>query len=200
MNKTFTVIIVGLLILAAAIYFIQAGDEMVMDAESEDTMQMEQEDTATDENTVDATADVEGSTQTVPANAVMLAAAETGLFATVASAKLSEPGFIVIYRVNSQNDTQVIGSTDLLEADTYTNISIQLEAPIASDQTIVAVLHSDDGDGEFDEMGSDGYMSDANQSIYSDVDVVDVDAAEESAVLNANVEAFLMENEGEMDV
>jgi Na+-transporting methylmalonyl-CoA/oxaloacetate decarboxylase gamma subunit len=189
MNKTLTIVVVALVVLAVLVYFMSGEDDAVNQA-ADETSEMTQEESTQADAAVSAE---ETPTNATPANSVQLAAAETGMKATVDSATLSQPGYVVVYRVNSQNDTEVIGSSDLLAAGDYSDITIQLDSGIAKDQTIVAVLHADDGDGEFEFPGSDGYLNDADQSIYSDVDIVDVDVADESEELSENVEAFLAE-------
>ena len=198
MNKTLTIVIVVLLVLAAVVYFM-TGDDTAMDAMSDEEMaQMNQE--QEDDTDMMGEADVDtDAVNTAPANSVVLAPAETGMSVTVQSATLSEPGYDVVYRVNSQNETQVIGSSDLLEAGDYSEVSIVLDSGIAKEQTIVAVLHADDGDGEFEFPGSDGYLGDMSQAVYTDVDIVDMDASEESAALGENVEEYLMENEADTE-
>jgi len=191
MNKTLTTVIVVLVALAVVVYFMSGEDSV--DPVTDGTPESVQEQNT--QASADGTKDTEESptTSTIATNSVQLAAAETGMKAIIDSATMSQPGYIVIYRVNSQNDTKVIGNSDLLAAGTYADITIQLDSGIAKDQTIVAVLHADDGDGEFEFPGSDGYLSDANQSVYSDVDIVDVDAADESVELSENVAAYLAE-------
>lgn len=194
MNKTLTIIIVALVILAAVVYFMTGKDDVALDVVSDETVEVSED--QDDQVSVDAGTGAGANTNnTVQTNSVVLAAAETGMKATISRAVLSVPGYVVVYRVNSQNKTEVIGSTDLLSAGAYSNLSVSLDSGIAKDQTIVAVLHADDGDGEFEFPGSDGYLSDANQSVYSDVDVVDMSAEDESEALDENVKEFLMENE-----
>jgi len=197
MNKIFTIVIVILVIVATAAYFM-SEDDANMDTMPEATPEQSQEQDSQNnqENTTEAETSASAG-NTAPRNGVLLAPTETGMKATVGSAVLAQPGYVVVYRVNSQNETQVIGNTDLLSAGSYSNIVVDLEAGIVKDQTVVAVLHADDGDGEFEFPGSDGYLGDANQSIYSDVDIVDVDAADESAELAENVAEALIENQEE---
>jgi len=195
MNKTLTIVI-GVLVVIAAVAYFMAGSDSYTDDRSDDITQMDQSDTQgeADANvTTDTDADAANTAPAAPRSAVTLAPTETGMSVVVDSARLTQPGYIVIYRVNSQNDTKVIGNTDLLAADMYADVTVSLDSPIAKGQTIVAVLHADDGDGEFEFPGSDGYLNDASQSVYSDVDIVDVKAEDESAELKMNVEEFLME-------
>jgi flagellar basal body-associated protein FliL len=134
-------------------------------------------------------------TQTAATNRVVLAETLTGNFATVAQANLTKPGYVVIYRVNSNGDSSVLGHSDLLTAGAHTNISIQLDTPVAVRQAVVSVLHEDDGDSKFEYPESDGYLVNAGSMLASDIDVVDVtSAAEESKVLEAQVKAFLENN------
>jgi len=125
------------------------------------------------------------------ANAITLAQNNTGNFALVSNAKLSKPGYVVIHRVNSNSDSEIIGNSDLLSASTHTNINIQLDKPVAKGQTLVAVLHEDDGDGRFEFPTADFYLGDKTMRVVSDADIVDVEQVDEPALLKNQVELFL---------
>ncbi len=129
-------------------------------------------------------------------NSVTLGETETGNFVTVSSATLLRPGYVVIYRVNSQGTVSVIGNSDLLSTGTHTNLRLQLDSIIAKEQTVVAVLHEDDGDGEFEFPESDFYLGNANMRIANDVDVVDVSAGNEPALLREQVVQYLEDTIG----
>lgn len=172
-----------ILILLGA-YFFLGDDTDSMDAETA------VENNAADEISGNDT--VNTSTQTGTTNSVRLAENETGNFANIASATLDRPGYVVIYKVNSNGNTTLLGSTDLLAAGSHTDMQVQLDTVVAREETIVAVLFADtDGDGEFSEGGDDGYIGNAGTAIISDVDVVDVPQAEEQASLEAQVDAYL---------
>lgn len=126
---------------------------------------------------------------------VILAPVETGSKATIATAKLTEPGYVVIYQVDSNGESEIIGNTELLAEGTYSDIEVDLDAIVALEQTIVAVLHEDDGDGVFEFPNDDLYLSTETQVIVTDVDVVDVDYEDEDESLNAQVETYLENNQ-----
>lgn len=186
MTKIVGVIIAAIVVIGLVSYFM-ADDTAMNDVNSNS-------DIGTVEEMNDQENQNNGNTNTAPANSVVLSPAETGNFARVQSATLSAPGYIVIYRVNSNSETSILGNSDLLAAGTYSDINIQLDSPIAREQTIVAVLHADDGDGEFEFPGSDIYLGNSNQAVVSDVDVVDVKAEDEDQVLQEQVELFLKKN------
>lgn len=130
--------------------------------------------------------------QTVPqTSAITLAENKSGGYVTIASARLVKPGYIVIYRTNSKEQTSLIGYSSLLEANYYTNLSIQLNQPVAREQVITAVLHVDDGDGKYEFPISDTYMTSGSAKILYDEDVVDTPSAEEAGMINGTVEQHL---------
>lgn len=190
MNKTLIGILIAILGIAIIWFFVsqnnEASDSEVMSGEvSDENAEMEGGATNEESNNDGAT---------TPQNSVTLAPTETGKTVVVQEATLTTPGYVVIYQVNSNNDTSVIGQSDLLPAGEYSNLEIQLDSIVAREQTVVAVLHADDGDGEFEFPEADFYLGNSNDPIVSDVDVVDVDQADEDEVLQANVEAFLEAN------
>lgn len=130
-----------------------------------------------------------------PTNSVALYPAENGNFARVRTTTLTRPGYVVVYQVNSNSDVKVVGNSALLAAGTHSDLNIQLQSPVVSNQTIVAVLHVDNGDGEFMDDSSDSYLGNANAAVVSDVEVVGVMEANEDAVLQSQVETFLENNQ-----
>ncbi len=170
----------AIVILALAGFFFFTGDDRPMDdanVEDGDT-----EETAAENNSNEPDG---------PQNSVVLAESETGNFATVGSVTLTQPGFVAIYKVNSNGDTTLIGNTDLLEVGTHGNIQIQLDTIIAQDEIIVATLHEDDGDAEFEYPESDFHLGNEGNAFVTDVDVVDVPLAEENAELQEQVELYI---------
>ncbi len=138
---------------------------------------------------VPANQNVQPEPTPAPLNSVVLTENETGNFVTIAYANLTQPGFIAIYRINSQNKTAPIGHTDLLSPKIITNLKLQLDTQIAKGQTIVAVLHKDDGDGEFEFPESDPYVKNG-EFIVSDVDVVDVRPEREAKNLKNQIDTY----------
>jgi hypothetical protein len=161
------------------------------------------ESTSTDDSGVGVVDEDSGASQqtiaqpraTVPAtNSVVLGEVEGGNTISVPRATLLQPGYIVIYRINSNGETSLAGKSGLLEAGTHTNIDIQLAATAIYRQALVAVLHGDDGDGKFEYPGADLYLLNGGL-LANDIDVVDIKRSDrESKVLETQVEAFLETN------
>jgi len=128
-----------------------------------------------------------------PLNSIMLAETDSGNFATITYANLTQPGYIAIYKVNSSSETVPIGHTDLLPASIISNLKIELGTVTAEKQTIVAVLHQDDGDGLFEFPESDSYLKNGG-FIVSDVDVVEIPAEREAKNLKDQVDRYLENN------
>lgn len=183
------VLIIGaIIVLALAAFFFFTGDDgMLNDANMRDDAESLEETAGT--NDADGNGDVSG-----PQNRVVLAESETGNFATVGSVTLTQPGFVAIYKVNSNGATTLIGNTDLLTAGTHGNIQVQLDTVIAEEETIVATLHADDGDGDFEYPGPDLHLGNDTSAFVSDVDVVDVPLEDENAELQEQVELYIEQN------
>lgn len=190
MNKSI-IVIVALILLGIMVFLISSNNDEAnenSDAETSETDTTNNESTS-DTNPIEADGG-DGTGASASVNTVALKPTETGNFVSV-DATLIEPGFVVIYRVNSNSETKIIGSSDLLLPSTNNDLEIQLDSPIAKEQTVVAVLHKDNGDGKFD---SDMYLGNSNQTIVTDVDVVDTPKNEEGTLLKEQVEVFLQNN------
>ena len=186
--KNILIIVVVAILILAGIYFFALRDDAPMDLDL--TPDAGQE---ADENNGDGSADGTNGVggRNGATNSVILAENETGNFATIASANFTDDGYVAVYKVNSQGETTLMGNTDLLEAGMHTNVSVQLNTVVAEGETIVAVMHQDDGDGEFEFPESDFYLGNSTSAIVSDVDVVDTPFAEEASELQDQVETTL---------
>lgn len=70
--------------------------------------------------------------------------------AVVASATLSEGGYVVIHRSTEDGKPgQVIGNTDYLGPGTYQNLEVALTGEVEEGEELFAMLHGDDGDQEY---------------------------------------------------
>lgn len=129
--------------------------------------------------------------QVIPqSNAVVLLDTKSTTIVTVASARLTKAGFVAIYRTNNNEETELIGHSDLLQPGSYTNVLIQAASPVARKQVVTAVLHEDDGDGTFEFPVSDSYLKNGTRLAY-DEDVVDIPIVEEAGLINGTVEEHL---------
>lgn len=197
MSKGFiyTIIVIALVAAGWFLFYDPAPDNNTLAPASED--QASSTAVATDEETptsqpVTDTADTTTPTPApaTPTNQVRLAENDTSSVVTVASATLTEPGYVVLYQVNSQDRVSEVGSSELLSPDTYSNLRVQLRNPVVKEQVLVAVLYADNGDGTFNADAGDTYLS-GDSAIVFDVDVIDVPAAEESDELRARAAASL---------
>lgn len=130
-----------------------------------------------------------------PKNSVVIGETKTGNGIQVESVTLDTIGYVVIYRVNSQGESSMIGRTEALSVGTHRDITVRFSTVIAYEQTIVAVLHEDDGDIVFEFPESDPYLTTPEGTIIADIDVVDVDdTTEEAQAMERQVKAFLESN------
>jgi hypothetical protein len=193
MNNTLIIAIIAIILFGGAFYFMARDGEL-----------MEDEALGTDEANM---AENEGGNTSVPGgniipgpgsgadtNAIVLAETETGNFARIDVVRLTEPGFVVIYKVNNNGETDIIGNSNFLMPGTYSGVDVQLDVVVAKEETIVAVLHGDDGDRSFESPEVDQYLDNPGVAIVSDVEVVDTPREDESAVLQSQVEAYLESN------
>ena len=183
------VLIVGAiaLLVLAGIYWFTQGDEMLNNMETAEELEDANEALENDGGANGAG----GRTGGEGTNSVVLTENSTGNFATIARATFLAPGYVAIYKVNSQGDTSPLGNTGLLEMGVHTNVRVQLDTIVAEGETIVAVMHEDDGDGEFEFPESDFYLGNSTSAIASDVDVVDVAFEDEAEELQEQVETTL---------
>lgn len=194
-NKKILIGVVVLVVLAGLLYVVFANkDDATQNGIANDDASQNTLTSGTD--TQDETVDVSNTTTIVaPQNTVSLGEVEPGMIVTVAQAKLTKPGYVVLYRINSNGEGSVAGNSDLLASGTHSNIAIQLESTAVDRQAIVAVLHEDDGDGEFEYPDADAYLVNDNDQLVNDIDVVGVSRADrESQVLEAQVATYIENN------
>lgn len=128
-------------------------------------------------------------------NSVVLGEVEGGNIITVSQATLTKPGYVVLYRVNSNGEGAVAANSELLSVGTHSNVQIQLDSPAVERQAIVAVLHEDDGDETFEYPESDMYLVNADAQVVNDIDVVGVSRTDqESKILEAQIRTFIENN------
>lgn len=167
MNTKVVVGIVAVVVVALGAYFLLAGDK----------------DGYGDNNGYNEEQDRDNSSAQ---NTVVMRGNEAGNVVIVDEAKLDRGGFVVIFTVDSNGNTEIAGQSRYLAAGTHTDVIIQLPAPLTSNETAVAVLFEDDGDETFTQ-GEDAYLL-VDGEVVSDVDVIDVNEDEESESVTEDVE------------
>jgi len=75
-----------------------------------------------------------------------------GTSVVVQQTTLSDGGFLVIHDASGA----VLGHSAYLDAGDHSNVAIDLDSPISSDQTLIAMAHIDDGDQTYEFPGADG--------------------------------------------
>lgn len=178
MNKTILMALGVIVVIGGIFYLYNRADDTAL-VNKDDVL-----------NTATNTTTTTGTNGTSLENVVQLRETSTGNSVVVQRAELTVPGYVAIYRADSNGRTTLLGHTDLLKAGQHNIISVQLDTVIAKDQVIVAVLHKDDGDGKFEVPGADAYLTTGAQ-LATDVDVVDVPFTSESAALRAQAESYL---------
>jgi len=78
-----------------------------------------------------------------------------GASAVVDSASFVGPGYIVIHEQKGGKLGPVIGHSELYETGSYESVSVTLDRPSVSGETLYAMLHDDDGNAEYEFPGAD---------------------------------------------
>lgn len=212
-NIIFNTLIVVALFALAYVWYAKQPETDGLQVVTDETQEQEAESETTPEGQGDLAEDVVSTFQNIgakavgtneqqiekeesvpaPLNSIVLAETDTGNFVTIAYANLTQPGFIAVYKVNSNSETLPIGHTDLLPPAIISNLKLEINTVVAEKQTIVAVLHQDDGDGVFEFPESDPYLKNGD-FIVSDVDVVEIRAEREAKNLKAQIDTYLENN------
>ena len=74
---------------------------------------------------------------------------------TVKRVSFKEPGYIVIHLSKDGKPGKVIGHSDLYGAGSYSGVAFSLDDLIVGDNSLFAMLHTDDGDGNYEFPGED---------------------------------------------
>jgi hypothetical protein len=75
-----------------------------------------------------------------------------GSSVVVQNTTLPDGGFLVVH----DESGAVLGHSAYLDAGTNSNVEVSLDSPISSDQTLIAMAHTDDGDESYEFPGADG--------------------------------------------
>ena len=193
MNKLLLAGLLVVIVIALGFFFL-GNDDMDMDVPginvpSQSTTTDTTNGTNTNTNTGTGTTD----TEVTPTNQLVLAENEGGNIVTVAYVQLTEPGYVALFRMNSQSDVAFVGSSDLLQPGEYTDVAIQVTSVAVEGQNVAAVLYADDGDEEFTYTEGDVYLTNGTTFV-SDVDVIGVDPEDEAEELSQQVDAYLEAN------
>jgi hypothetical protein len=175
--KAFWAIVIAILVIGGAYWLFMRDDANTMGENS----------TSTAEQT--------GTTTLETRNMVTLAENEPGSTATIRSATLTRSGFVGLFVVSTSTDdelqTELRGSSRFLTAGTYNDLAVDLSSSVDRNDTLIAVLFADNGNGVFNAGGVDPYLGNSNLPIISDADVVGVAAADEPEILNQQVELYI---------
>ncbi len=94
----------------------------------------------------------------------------------VPRADLPEGGYVVIHHgrhernanggsnhTHGEGDHHIIGHSEYLEPGHYGGLKIPVSPPGTGEQTLTAMLHKDDGDGEFNHPGGDPHYTSTDE-------------------------------------
>lgn len=95
------------------------------------------------------TTEVTSPTPVALINSVSASGQPAGQTVTIASVTLKENGFIAIHEDAEGKPGKVIGNSTLLQAGSYSNVTVNLTRVSKDDETLHPMLHSDDGDGTY---------------------------------------------------
>lgn len=74
---------------------------------------------------------------------------------TLANVTLDDPGYIVIHADANGSPGEVIGHSDLLSEGENSNVVINLDRSSSNGETLYAMVHNDNGDGQYEFPGAD---------------------------------------------
>ncbi len=87
----------------------------------------------------------------------------------IASFTLAEPGYVVVHADDDGSPGPVIGRTELIEAGTYEDVDVEIDAARAGTR-VYPMLHTDDGDGEYEFPGADAPTMFGGSTLFAPVD------------------------------
>lgn len=87
----------------------------------------------------------------------------------IASLTLAEPGYVVVHANDGGKPGAVIGRTELIDAGTHENVSVQIDPTRAGDR-VYPMLHTDDGDGVYEFPGADAPTTFGGSVVVAPVD------------------------------
>ncbi len=193
MNKILLGALVVVILIAVGVFFFGDDTNTEMPSITVPTQQATTTDTA-NQNTQQNNAGTNTATPEVtPSNQLVLAENEGGNTITVAYAQLTQPGYVALFRMNSQSNVTFVGSSDLLAPGEYTNLTIQLSSLAVEGQNMAGVLYADDGDETFTYTEGDTYLTNGTAFV-SDVDVIGVDPEDEAEELSRQIDNYLEAN------
>jgi len=90
-----------------------------------------------------------------PVNSVSVPDQAGGTEIYIENVSLEAPGYVVVHRSEDGKPGAVIGASELLPKGDTANLIISLDEEVVEGDILFAMLHSDDGDGEFTFPGPD---------------------------------------------
>lgn len=124
-------------------------------------------------------------TTTAPArvggNLIYVPEQTPGSVVTVAQVGLEQPGYVVVHRAAGEKPGPIVGASALIAAGDHADLAVSLSQRTADGQTFFAMLHRDDGDGQFDAR-TDAPVKDQFGNVMMMEFTVSVDASPPGAV------------------
>lgn len=124
-------------------------------------------------------------TATAPAriggNLIYVPEQTPGRLVTVAQVGVEQPGYVVIHRAEGGKPGTIIGASSLIAAGDHANLTVTLTQGTADGQSFFAMLHRDNGDGQFD-ANPDVPVQDQSGSVMMMEFTVSVDASPPGAI------------------
>jgi len=153
--KLFYVIVLSLMVLVSA-----CAQQDAMEKKGGDAMEDKKEAVAEEVEVVAAGSSISASTQDIKDDTVV-----------VDSATLDKPGFVVIHKVKDGSFADVIGNSALLQAGTHSNVPVTV-VDYKREKELNAMLHYDDGDGDYLFPGPDGPVIIEEEVVMTFFDVI----------------------------
>ena len=119
----------------------------------------------------------EGQTMLAGASAIYVAPQKPGDTVVVSAVAFSEPGFIMIHKSVDGAPGEILGTGEYIES-TANMTEVKIDQELVDGEKYFAMLHKDDGNGEYDDPSIDPPLTDDKGNIYQMEFEADVNAPE----------------------
>ncbi|MBU0750249.1 hypothetical protein KKH15_01905 [Patescibacteria group bacterium] len=117
-------------------------------------------------------------------NAVLVADQQPGDETVVSYAKLSKPGYVVVYSTEANGTKTVLGSSDLLTAGEHRNVKVRHTGGTSINGSVVtATIVADDGDGSYSAETDTEVVSEDSAAVSNDAELDTMMSDEDLAVM-----------------
>jgi|GEM_PF-4641560 len=140
----------------------------------------------------------EASTLVEADNAVLLMDQQPGEETVVTYAKLSKPGFVVIYQTREDGTREELGSGERLDEGEHRNVTVKHRGGTRSSGAISAAIVADDGNGVYDEGDTESLVTEGDpgtEAEASDDAVLDLALTDDEVALELEDAGYVIDED-----